>query len=83
MAALFDFVFELLKIALLSSLYGLGILILALLVEKITKADHLNNLLKSKFKFWKHHLRSSMFYYSYLCSPIGEIMDLVTTHICQ
>ena len=53
MAAGFHFFFELFKIAVLSSVYALVILLLAILTEKLIKTDHINNLLKSKSKFWE------------------------------
>ena len=57
MAAGFHFAFELLKIGLLSCFYGLVILSLALLIDKLVKVDYFTKLLKSKFKFWESSVK--------------------------
>lgn len=53
MAAGFHFIFELLKTGILSSIYSLIILLLAIVIEKLIRVDYITNLLKSKFKFWE------------------------------
>jgi hypothetical protein len=53
MFALFHFLFELLKIGLLSSVYALIILLFAIAISKLSKTNALNHLLESKLKFWK------------------------------